>query len=146
MTYCGRFIVLMFSTPKWLILLPLYPFRACERWPCIMSGAARNSTTFMIDNTHIIIIHSHRTCTKCWIWRKTCHTKFNSLSISESSLRNRVGGSLTVTTQLKTLLVGHGGSSAGSYLANPTSPIPSHCAVIILFKSVPWHQLSWLVL
>ena len=25
-------------------------------------------------------------------------------------------------------MVGHGGSSAGSYLADPTSPIPSHCA------------------
>ena len=43
-------------------------------------------------------------------------------------------------------MVGHGGSSAGSYLADPTSPIPSHCAVIILFKSVPVHQLSWLAL
>ena len=32
-------------------------------------------------------------------------------------------------------MLGHGGSSAGSYLANPTSPIPSHCAVIILFQS-----------
>ena len=30
--------------------------------------------------------------------------------------------------QLETLMVGHGGSSAGSYLADPTSPIPSHCA------------------
>ena len=28
-------------------------------------------------------------------------------------------------------MVGHGGSSAGSYLADPTSPIPSHCASII---------------
>ena len=28
-------------------------------------------------------------------------------------------------------MVGHGGSSAGSYLANPTSPIPSHCASIV---------------
>ena len=28
-------------------------------------------------------------------------------------------------------MVGHGGSSAGSYLANPTSPIPSHCALIV---------------
>ena len=27
-------------------------------------------------------------------------------------------------------MVGHGGSSAGSYLADPTSPIPSHCASI----------------
>ena len=44
---------------------------------------------------------------------------------------------------LKTLMVGHEGSSAGSYLADPTSPIPSHCAVIILFKSVPVDQLSW---
>ena len=31
-------------------------------------------------------------------------------------------------------MVGHGGSSAGSYLADPSSPIPSHSAVIILFK------------
>ena len=28
-------------------------------------------------------------------------------------------------------MVGYGGSSAGSYLANPTSPIPSHCASIV---------------
>ena len=27
-------------------------------------------------------------------------------------------------------MVGHGGSSAGSYLADATSPIPSHCASI----------------
>ena len=39
-------------------------------------------------------------------------------------------------------MLGHGGSSASSYLADPTSPIPSHCAVIILFQSVPVHQLS----
>ena len=31
-------------------------------------------------------------------------------------------------------MVSHGGSSAGSYLADPTSPIPSHCAVFILFQ------------
>ena len=29
-----------------------------------------------------------------------------------------------------------GGSSAGSYLTDPASPIPSHGTVIILFKSV----------
>ena len=46
-------------------------------------------------------------------------------------------------------MVGDGGSSAGSYLADPTSPIPSHCAVIILFKSVQcincrdWHRKSF---
>ena len=27
-------------------------------------------------------------------------------------------------------MIGHGGSSAGSYLADPTSPIPSHCASV----------------
>ena len=43
---------------------------------------------------------------------------------------------------IRTLTVGHGGSSAGSYLADLTSPIPFHYAVIILFKSVPVHQLS----
>ena len=28
-------------------------------------------------------------------------------------------------------MIGHGRSSAGSYLADPTSPIPSHCASIV---------------
>ena len=28
-------------------------------------------------------------------------------------------------------MVGHGGISADSYLADPTSPIPSHCAPIV---------------
>ena len=28
-------------------------------------------------------------------------------------------------------MVGHGGSSAGSYLADPTSPLPSHCASVV---------------
>ena len=31
-------------------------------------------------------------------------------------------------------MVGRGGSSAGSYLDDP-APLPSNCAVIILFKS-----------
>ena len=39
-------------------------------------------------------------------------------------------------------MLGHGGSSAGSYLADPTSPIPSHCAVTILFQSVAVHQFA----
>ena len=43
-------------------------------------------------------------------------------------------------------MVVHGWSSAGSYLADPTSPIPSHCAVITRFKSVAVNQLSWLAL
>ena len=33
-------------------------------------------------------------------------------------------------------MVGHGGSSAGLYLADPTSPIPSHCASIVATSTV----------
>ena len=33
-------------------------------------------------------------------------------------------------------MVGHEGSSAGSYLADPTSPIPSHCASIVVTSTV----------
>ena len=44
--------------------------------------------------------------------------------------------------QLKSLTVGHGGSSAGLYRADPTSSIPSHCAVIIMCRNVPVRQLS----
>ena len=32
-------------------------------------------------------------------------------------------------------MVGHGGSSAGSYLADPTSPIPSHCVSIVVLNA-----------
>ena len=41
-------------------------------------------------------------------------------------------------------MVGHGGSSAGSYLADPTSPIPSHCASIVVNRTlrVKAHFLS----
>ena len=33
-------------------------------------------------------------------------------------------------------MVEHGGSSAGSYLTDPTSPIPSHCASIVVTSTV----------
>ena len=33
-------------------------------------------------------------------------------------------------------MVGHGGSSAGLYLADPTSPIPSHCASIVVTSTL----------
>ena len=33
-------------------------------------------------------------------------------------------------------MVGHGGSSVGSYLADPTSPIPSHCASIVMTSTL----------
>ena len=33
-------------------------------------------------------------------------------------------------------MVRHGGSSAGSYLADPTSPIPSHCASIVVTSTL----------
>ena len=37
-------------------------------------------------------------------------------------------------------MVGHGGSSAGSYLADPTSPIPSHCASIVTTSTLRVNQ------
>ena len=33
-------------------------------------------------------------------------------------------------------MVGHGGSSVSSYLADPTSPIPSHCASIVVTSTL----------
>ena len=33
-------------------------------------------------------------------------------------------------------MVGHGGSSADSYLADPKSPIPSHCASIVVTSTL----------
>ena len=33
-------------------------------------------------------------------------------------------------------MVGHGGSSVGSYLADPTSPIPSDCASIVVTSTL----------
>ena len=33
-------------------------------------------------------------------------------------------------------MVGHGGSSAGSYLADPTSPIPSLCASVVVTSTL----------
>ena len=38
-------------------------------------------------------------------------------------------------------MVGHGGSSTGSYLANPTSPIPSHCASIVVTSTLRVNKL-----
>ena len=41
-------------------------------------------------------------------------------------------------------MVGHGESSAGSYLADSTSPIPSHCASIVATSTlrVKYHYLE----
>ena len=43
-------------------------------------------------------------------------------------------------------MVGHGGSSAGSYLADPTSPIPSHCASIVVTSTVRVNVRGWLII
>ena len=40
-------------------------------------------------------------------------------------------------------MVGHGGSSACSYLADPTSPIPSHCASIVVTSTVRVKFVDW---
>ena len=43
-------------------------------------------------------------------------------------------------------MVGHGGSRAGSYLADPTSPIPSHCASIVVTSTVRVNSFSQIIL
>ena len=43
-------------------------------------------------------------------------------------------------------MVGHGGSSAGSYLDDPTSPIPSHCASIVVTSTVRVNYVDPLVM
>ena len=42
-------------------------------------------------------------------------------------------------------MVGHGGSSADSYLADPTSSIPSHCTPIVVTSTFNQLILSLLV-
>ena len=42
-------------------------------------------------------------------------------------------------------MVGHGGSSAGSYLADPTSPIPSHCASIVATSALRVKTKFWVI-
>ena len=40
-------------------------------------------------------------------------------------------------------MVGHGGSSASSYLTDPTSPIPSHCASIVVTSTLRINTHQW---
>ena len=40
-------------------------------------------------------------------------------------------------------MVGHGGSSASSYLANPTSPISSHCAPVVMTSTLRVNAFSF---
>ena len=53
-----------------------------------------------------------------------------------------VSGSLDSYYSLKPLRSGMGEVVPARTSPTPTSPIPSHCAVIILFQSVAVHQLS----
>ena len=39
-------------------------------------------------------------------------------------------------------MIGHGGSSAGSYLADPTSPNPSHCASIVATSTIRVNKVA----
>ena len=49
---------------------------------------------------------------------------------------------LILFLQYSLALVGHGGSSASSYLTDPTSPIPSHCASIVATSTVRVNAVS----
>ena len=61
-----------------------------------------------------------------WCCEWCCLTHFSYIYCGVGSLKPLWSG----------MWRGVGGSSASLYLANPTSPIPSHCAIIIPFKSV----------
>ena len=52
----------------------------------------------------------------------------------------------TSSYSLKPLWSGMEGSSAGLYLADPTSPIPSHCASIVATSTVRVKARSWISL
>ena len=56
-----------------------------------------------------------------------------AIKMSEKSL-TLSGSTSDSYYSLNPLKVGHGEGSVDLYLADPTSSIPSHCAVIVLFK------------
>ena len=56
-----------------------------------------------------------------------------AITMSEKSLKLS-GSACDSYYSLNLLNVGHGEGSVDLYLADPTSSIPSHCAVIVLFK------------
>ena len=56
-----------------------------------------------------------------------------AITVSEKSLKLS-GSTCDSYYSLNLLKVGHGEGSVDLYLADPTSSIPSHCAVIGLFK------------
>ena len=72
----------------------------------------------------------HLQCTKCLHF--CLHIDWNLYS----TFKVLNSWKLTSYCSLEPLMVGHGGSSAGSYLADPTSPIPSHCASIAATSTV----------
>ena len=72
--------------------------------------------------------------------------EMNLLTLTLPGPSAGMSGSLDSYCSLKPLCSGMGEVVPALYLADPASPIPSHCAVIILFQSVAVHQLSWLAL
>ena len=65
-------------------------------------------------------------------------SSWNCLQINADKLTLKVLNFWKFTSyfSLKPLWSGHGGNSAGSYLANATSPIPSHCTSIVVTSTV----------
>ena len=72
-------------------------------------------------------------------WKGTCDCDHSSLL----TLKALNFWKFTSYCSLKTLMVGHGGSSAGSYLVDPTSPIPSHCASIVATSTLRVNYCLW---
>ena len=79
-----------------------------------------------------------------------CTRLWRVASVSRDACVGMYGLSLTVLNfwkftsycSIKPLWSGMGGSSSGSYLADPTSSIPSHCASIVMTSTVRANTLT----
>ena len=73
----------------------------------------------------------------------SCIIKQHQLNLTLLTLKVLNFWKLTSYCNLKPLWSGMGGSSAGSYLTDPTSPIPSYCASIVTTSTVKvkWNSL-----
>ena len=107
----------------------------------------RDNFVFFTSNSELFVGCQLQLCTSHSLLEQIgCYMFVFLLTLTLPGPSAGVSGSLDSYCSFKTLMLGHGRSSAGSYLANPTSPIPSHCAAIVLFQSVAVLQLSWLAL
>ena len=155
------------SSPSWsrnfnrILYLYLYHYEICAVWLLFyffFPASFFFIVLFHKDYSSVFIIHAvipccgEALCTKKiipFVWFQNIFDLYknylNLIPLKQLYLKWE-WVDLWQLLQLKTLMAWQEGNNAGLYLTNPTSPILSHCGVIILLKSVPVHQLSWLAL